>query len=95
MALSAKELFHRNRDDVKTAFAIIQSEAFERLIVMSKAAMSESSPTEEHMRGANKFVEYLMAMPDYEATDPEPITSGINHDFEIPERTLAKKKDKK
>lgn len=93
MALSAKELFHRNRDDVKAAFAIVQSESFERLVVMAKAAMSETSPSEEHMRGANKFCEFLMTMPDFEAEDPEPISSGLQHDFNVP--VTGKKKRRK
>lgn len=94
MPYQSKELFHTNREDVKAAKAIVTSEAFERLVVMSKAAMSETNPPEEQMRGANKFVQFLMNLPDYDAPDVTLVTSGLTHELDVKDKEPAKRRKK-
>lgn len=86
----SKSLFLRNKDDVKAALAITTTDIFYKMIAYARAEFSQSNPSSEESNGANKFISILMSLPEEEPVIPENLTSGLEHDLSIPDRSEPK-----
>ena len=83
----AKELFLRNKKDVKSALAITKDDIFYKMIAYSRAEFMRQMPSREQAEGANNFINILFNLPEEEVESPGWIDSGLHHDLSIPDRT--------
>lgn len=92
---SSKELFLRDKEDVKEALKITTSTTFDKMLAFARAEFSQLNPSSEQCAGVSNFIIILKNLPDDEAPDLTPIESGLHHDLSVPTRDQPKTDNKK
>lgn len=88
----AKALFLANTDVSNQWRGVSKSTAFDNAAVFALSVMAENSPSRELVQGANQIIQILRTIADVE-TDPTPISSGLEHDLTIPDRSKPKSQE--
>ena len=83
---SSKDLFQRNKQDVKDALLITKSPVFDKLIAFALAEFAQRCPTSDQYTGANNFIGILKDLPEEVGDTPNWIEPGLHHEFTKPTR---------
>lgn len=93
---ASKELFLRSdKEAVSRAIALIKSSDFDRIVAFARAEFMEKNLPADQCVGANTFIATMRDLIEEPGEESDNLSSGLDHEMKIPNRSEPKPETKK